>query len=271
MFDFAALVANENMKIYRRPRAWIMLGLLALLAAAIALIASASSSSPLEMWPMTSIMLLLLLPLANIFSVIIAADSVAGEFTGGTIKLLLIRPWTRSKVLLSKYVSVLLFVIFSLLVVYLSVLLINSAVFGYERGVAAEEAFGVLDPGLSAWSYYHQYFLLELISSIVGVTLAFMISAVFRSSALSIGLSLFLLLMGATLSQLLQLVDKAWVDYVLFQHLSLTRYIGSGGASGELHSGSPMTMGFSLSVLAGYYLVFMALSWFVFTKRDVAA
>ncbi|MFD2875395.1 ABC transporter permease [Paenibacillus rhizoplanae] len=38
-----------------------------------------------------------------------AADSVAGEFTWGTIKLLLIRPWSRSKILLSKYISLVIF------------------------------------------------------------------------------------------------------------------------------------------------------------------
>lgn len=32
--------------------------------------------------------------LCTIFSVIVAADSVAGEFSWGTIKLLLIRPWS---------------------------------------------------------------------------------------------------------------------------------------------------------------------------------
>ena len=69
----------------------------------------------------------------------------------------------------------------------------------------------------------------------------------------------------------------------LFEHLNLSRYIGLNGAAvsagdaGQQRAGAAgaagagMTLGFSLSVLAGYYIVFLALSWFVFTKRDVAA
>lgn len=270
MFDFAALVANENMKIFRRARSWIMLGLLVLLTAAISIIASLTSSSPIKMWDMTSMDLVILIPLANIFCVIIAADIVASEFTNGTIKLLLIRPWTRSKVLLSKYVSLLIFVLITLAVVYISTLLINSIVFGYEGGVMAQQVFGVLDPEMSAWSYVNQFFLLQFVSFIVTVTLAFMISAVFRSSALAIGLSLFIVLMSEVMSQLFSLVNKPWVDYVLFQHLNLIKYLRMDAALGGSNQ-DMMTLGFSLAVLAGYYIVFMALSWFVFTKRDVAA
>lgn len=41
-----------------------------------------------------------------IFTIILAADSIAGELSGGTFKLLLIRPASLSKILLSKYISV---------------------------------------------------------------------------------------------------------------------------------------------------------------------
>lgn len=50
-----------------------------------------------------------LLYLVSLFTIIVAAGIIANEFKWGTIKLLLIRPITRTKILLSKYVSVLLF------------------------------------------------------------------------------------------------------------------------------------------------------------------
>ena len=74
--------------------------------------------------------------------------------------------------------------------------------------------FGVANPDLSAWSYLNQYYVLEFVTLIVTVTLAFMISAVFRSSGLAIGLSLFIVLAGPALGQLLKLVNRKWVDYV---------------------------------------------------------
>ncbi len=48
-----------------------------------------------------------LIIMVTLFTVIIAGDMVAGEFTWGTIKLLLIRPASRAKILLSKYLTTL--------------------------------------------------------------------------------------------------------------------------------------------------------------------
>ena len=59
----------------------------------------------------------LLLSVVSLLTIIIAAGIVAHEFRWGTIKLLLIRPITRTKILLSKYTAVLLFAFFTLLFV----------------------------------------------------------------------------------------------------------------------------------------------------------
>ena len=41
----------------------------------------------------------------TVFTIIIAGDILAGEFSSGTIKLLLIRPANRLKILIAKYIS----------------------------------------------------------------------------------------------------------------------------------------------------------------------
>jgi len=46
---------------------------------------------------------------ASLFAIVIGAGIVAAEFSTGTIKLLLIRPVNRFKILLSKYLATLLF------------------------------------------------------------------------------------------------------------------------------------------------------------------
>ncbi len=66
-----------------------------------------------SMWDVIYIEFTLFYILVIIIGVIIAARSMADEFVGGTIKLLLIRPWTRSKILLSKYIAVLSFFTFA--------------------------------------------------------------------------------------------------------------------------------------------------------------
>ncbi len=61
-----------------------------------------------------------LISLAGLFTIIISAGIVASEFNWGTIKLLLIRPINRSKILASKYLTVILFALFLIaIIIYL--------------------------------------------------------------------------------------------------------------------------------------------------------
>src|SRR5699024_271444 len=55
---------------------------------------------------------------ALLFVIIISSDNVSGEFSRGTIKMLMVRPHSRWKILLSKYVAVLLFSLFMLLLLF---------------------------------------------------------------------------------------------------------------------------------------------------------
>ncbi len=66
-----------------------------------------------------------------LFTILIAAGIVAEEFTKGTIKLLLIRPVSRFKILLSKYVSTFLFAGILLIAVFLVAVLTNSFYHGF--------------------------------------------------------------------------------------------------------------------------------------------
>src|SRR5699024_8694001 len=66
----------------------------------------------------------------SLFTIIIAAGIVSNEFHWGTIKLLLIRPISRTKILLSKYISVLIFALTMLLTLFIVNLLIGLLFFG---------------------------------------------------------------------------------------------------------------------------------------------
>lgn len=264
MSNFLKLVQNENMKIYRRPRTYVMLGLLLALIAAISIIAYfVDQDDTTSAWSMIMTEVMISYMLITVFTIIIASSSVADEFTSGTIKLLLIRPWTRSKVLLSKYIAVLLYALGMVAVMLIFAIILNFILFGY-RDETASEAISPLVSG-SVTGYLLKYVLLEYVTLVVTTTLAFMLATVFRSGALAIGLSLFLILGVNSFSPLLASLKYKWADYILFIHLDLTQYL----------NGSPMrdgmTLGFSVLVLAVYYAIFVGLAWYVFKKRDVAA
>ena len=263
MSDFFNLVQNENMKIYNRARTYVMLGFVVGLVLVISIMWLIFGGRDVSMWDVVFLETSILFLLVTIFTVVIAASAVAEEFSTGTIKLLLIRPWSRSKILLSKYISILMFSLVLTVILLISTIAVNWVCFH----ISAAETYAVTFPipeGTSVFVFLLQYYALTYVSMIVTVTLSFMLSTIFRSSGLAIGMALFLLLVVNNIIQLLYSLDYKWIEYILFLHLDLTQYLY------DFQPREGMTLGFSLGVLAGYYVIFIALTWYVFNKRDVA-
>ncbi|MED4228111.1 ABC transporter permease [Neobacillus cucumis] len=206
-----------------------------------------------------------LIMLAGVFIIIVAAGIVASEFNWGTIKLLLIRPINRSKILLSKYITVLLFALLMLVIMFVFSGLLGAILFGlpekaapylnYSNGHVSEQNMLI---------HLLIYYGLSSIDMIMLVTMAFMISAVFRNSSLAIGLSLFLLFTGGQFTALLAMKFD-WAKYILFANTDLMQYF----------EGTPlvdgMTVPFSIFILVIYFALFQLLAFYVFNKRDIAA
>jgi ABC-2 type transport system permease protein len=206
-----------------------------------------------------------LIILAGLFTITISAGIVASEFNWGTIKLLLIRPINRSKILASKYLTVLLFALLMLAILFVFSALLGIILFGlpdhsvpyltYSNGQVTAQNIVV---------HLMIYYGLSSIDTIMLATMAFMISSVFRNSSLAIGLSLFLLFTGAQFTVLLS-IKFSWAKYILFANTDLMQYV----------DGTPMmegmSMSFSVMILLIYFVVFQFLAFFVFKKRDVAA
>ncbi len=206
----------------------------------------------------------LLLSVVSLLTIIIAAGIVANEFRWGTIKLLLIRPITRTKALLSKYVAVILFAFFTLLFVLVFSYIIGLIFFG----------FGSLNPhmlvtdgnGLQYVSVISEIipaYGFKLVNLVMMATFAFAISTIFRNSALAIGLAIFLMMAGNQI--VLFFSDRDWAKYILFANTDLSQY--TAGSSPMIEG---MTLGFSITVLVVYYVLFMAVAWAFFKIRDVA-
>jgi ABC-2 type transport system permease protein len=201
----------------------------------------------------------------TIFTIIIVGDIVAGEFSSGTIKQLLIRPANRSKILVSKYISVLMFGMLLLLILFVTSAVINGILYGI--GYMDLPLIGMTGDGqiiesnmvLNLWKTY----MFNGVSTVIYVTLAFMISSAFRSSSMAIGFSIGALFAGNIIIEALKQYN--WSKYLLFANTDLTQYL----------TGHPfqegMTLSFSIGVLLVYFLLFNLISWLFFTRRDVLA
>ncbi|MGD7044073.1 ABC transporter permease [Jeotgalibacillus proteolyticus] len=204
-----------------------------------------------------------MISLVGLFSIIVASGIVAGEFSWGTVKLLMIRPIARWKILLAKFLTVATFGL-SLIGILTVLSLILGAIF-FDSGSAVQLTFSDGEVRESNMIFYlMKVYLYNSIDVILLTTMAFMISAVFRSSSLAIGISLFLYFVGGTATGFIAMYYD-WAKYSLFANTNLTMYeMGMPLVEG-------MTMTFSIIMILIYFTIFVALAFTVFTKRDIAA
>ena len=251
------------MKIYNRTGPRIMLGLLPVLVLATAMVQHSLSMSPESVWAFVYINIELFISIMILFAVIVAAGNISEEFSKGTIKLLLIRPVSRSKILLSKYMASLLFSLGMLVVTFAFSLLIGGMFFGFDA--PSQTSIMTMDGSQVEQVIPHLLSTIALVyvDMTMMVTIAFTISTVFRNSTMAIGFTIFLRFIGPNVVIALQQYD--WTKYILFAHLNLRQHIG-GAAYVE-----GLTMTFSVTTLFVYFCIFVALAWLIFNKRDVAA
>ncbi|GIN73374.1 hypothetical protein J14TS2_38490 [Bacillus sp. J14TS2] len=205
-----------------------------------------------------------LIEMVIIFAVVIAADVVSREYTSGTIKLLLIRPHSRSKILFSKYISVALFALGMLALLFMTGYGVNAIFYGFGN-LNTSDLFLNADGKVTEMNVPMQaikMYSLSFLPILSYVTLSFAISTILRNSALAVGISLFIMIVGNSMIE--ATANLSWLKYLPFANSDISLYIFHLPARPE------MTLGFSLSVLLIYILVLAALSWIIFKKRDTA-
>jgi ABC-2 type transport system permease protein len=205
--------------------------------------------------------------LVTLFAVIVASAVVAAEFSDGTIKQLLIRPHKRWKILLSKYIAVLLYSVILILTLVVSGFIVGMLFFGlgdfqapfFEYTLDGQKE-AVLGP---QFLLKVAYFLPSLLMI---TTISFMLSTLFKSQSVAVGIGIFVLFVSSTLGGLIIMLaeEYTWAKFLIFPHLDLTVFALQDKILENI------TLTGSLTILAVYYIVFMVATFVYFQKRDVS-
>lgn len=202
---------------------------------------------------------------------VVAADIVSSERSAGTVKLLLTRPVKRWKVLMSKYLALVLSV--SVIVVLVGVLSygISGIVFGYQGWTAPViTGFSAVGNELNTnavqlipqWHYILMEYSLVWFVSIIVATITFMLSVLIRNTPAGMGVMLAALISGAILSNIVSSWESA--KYLFMINLDLTGYLAGNAPPIE-----GMNLGFSLMVLTVWGIAALIVSFTVFIRQDI--
>jgi ABC-2 type transport system permease protein len=202
---------------------------------------------------------------------IVSIDIVSGERSDGTIKLLLTRPIRRWKILLSKYVAMVLAVSLIILMIGIISYLIAGLVFGYGGWNLPTLTGFVIENDTLNTQYVHlvpqwQYILMAyglgwFVAVVVG-TISFMVSVLIRNTPAGMGVMLAAIIAGNILSNFATAWEEA--KYIFSVNLQLTDYL-----AGSLPVIKGLSMGFSLVNLSVWALLSLIVSFLVFTRQDM--
>ena len=271
------MIRVELLKLFRRPRTWMTIGLLDALPTIVAILLAITGIGPrpgqgpaflsavlsngsLFAVAALAIVLPLFLPVAV---AVVAGDTIAGEAQSGTLRYLLIRPVGRTRLLVAKLVSVFAFVAVAVVVVAGTGYFVGRLLLGNQPLSAAVTS--VSGTTLTAEQIAGRTVLAisYVVFSMLGVAAVALFLSTVTDSALSATMGALAILIGSSLlltidaSRALQpyLPTRYWLSFIdLFRDPILWRNVLRGVA------------------LQGVYVaVLLGAAWANFTTKDVTS
>lgn len=212
------------------------------------------------------------------------SDIVSGECTPATLKFLLVQPLKRGTVLLSKFISVVTMVLVMILGLEMTgfgIVNVLSKIEGgsypviigkmYESKINLE-GFAELSEKAGTGTMvtnsemFIKAILLQVLFIITTCAVVFLISAIIKSSMISMGLSVMLLVFATILSAGLSSVQK--IAHLLFVNYGNTIGLLTGDAV-FMYTNVNMTIKMGIIVMIVTTVVSYVIAHVVFTKRDI--
>lgn len=252
MLNFAALLTNEWIKLYKKKTFYVYFIMMAIfigIGAYVAHLGYLEEIVSMRGFVEAFVSMDSAGQLLPTIAIIAIASVVTIEFRLGTIKLLLIRAQSRNKILASKYIVSLLYALTLIVATFAMAVLAGALLYGFKA-----------DAG--SWTVILENMLYLTLYTFVFVTLTFMVGVLTKSSGGTVGIALFCIMIEGLFKLLLLRYD--FIKYILFPNADLTVYLNGG----TMPHG--MSMAFSSSVIAGYMVLFLVISFVTFRIRDVS-
>lgn len=192
---------------------------------------------------------------------------VSEEFSKGTIKLLLIKPYKRSTILASKFITSIIVAIIVILLVLLMQFVVGGLIQGFD---SFRNPTIIYDHTINNVKQINtiQYLAMQALGKapmyILLMTLAFAFSTIFTNSALAITISL-LGYMGSSVINMLALNLKLnWIKYFVTPNWNLTEYFWGGIPTFE-----GITLQFSIAIIVIYMVIMLVPTFIIFQKKNI--
>ena len=199
--------------------------------------------------------------------IVIAGSIVSEEFNKGTIKLLLVKPYNRIKILLSKFIVCLIILVLTITFIYIFQLIAGGIINGFN-GMTTDAIVYNFDTNkvetINIFAYVGLFGLCKLPMYILLTALAFTCSTIFTNTALAVSVPFLGYIASSLINQFALYYDIKQIIYFVTPNWDLSCY---------LFGGTPLFEGltpiFSIAICVIYLSLMLVLDCIVFKKRDI--
>ena len=199
--------------------------------------------------------------------VMIAGTIVSEEFNKGTIKLLLVKPYTRNRILFAKGITTLIMIAFTIIITIIMQILIGGVIFGFDSLQEPVVAYNFNTNTLEEMNIFvdiGMQTLDNLPMIILLATLAFSISTIFTNSTLAIAIALLGYMAGSIINQLVMAYKLDFMRYFVTMNWDLSVF-----AHGAMPYMEGMNLTMSIITCIVYFLIMIIPTFIVFKKRNI--
>ena len=199
--------------------------------------------------------------------IMIAGTIVSEEFNKGTIKLLLVKPYSRNKILLAKFVTILIMIVFSIAAVVGMELIVGGIIFGFESLSIPIVEYNFATESLETMSIF-AYLGIEIITQlpklILLATLAFACSTLFTNSAVAIAIPLLGYMSADMINMLVVQFKVEFMKFFVSLNWNFEEYL-----FGNLPQMEGLTFNFSAIICMIYFVVMIIPTFIAFKKKNI--
>lgn len=199
--------------------------------------------------------------------VMIAGTIVSEEFNKGTIKLLLVKPYSRNKILLAKFITILVMIIFSIVAIAVMELVVGGIIFGFDSLSIPILQYNFDTQSLesmSVFAYLGIQIITQLPKLILLATLAFACSTLFTNSAVAIAIPLLGYMSADMINMLVIQYKVQFMKFFVSLNWDFESYL-----YGNLPDMEGLTMAFSVIICVIYFIIMMIPSFIAFKKKNI--
>lgn len=199
--------------------------------------------------------------------VMVAGTIVSEEFNKGTIKLLLVKPYSRNKILLAKFITVFIMILFSIVAIVIMEILVGGIIFGLDSLSVPILEYNFETQSLESMNIF-TYLGIQIITQLPKLallaTLAFACSTLFTNSALAIAIPLLGYMSADVINMLVIQYKVQFMKFFVSMNWDFEGYL-----FGNLPKMEGMTIGFSAVICIIYFIIMVIPTFIAFKKKNI--